>query len=133
MSLHIPKLFKSPLALASAALVLHLGAATAADSNGDIQQQMRDLLTGNTNAHSASQPRPRQAAERTPAKDSQEFAKQLLLGAAAFRVRDADPIKHSGAAGTPGKTAPQQHLAHVDMQAQVRKLLLGQSHASDAS
>jgi len=36
MSLHIAKLFKSPLALASAALVLHIGAATAADSTRDI-------------------------------------------------------------------------------------------------
>ena len=45
MSLHIAKLFKSPLALASAALVIHIGAATAADSTADIQQQMKELLT----------------------------------------------------------------------------------------
>ena len=48
MSLHIAKLFKSPLALAGAALVIHIGAATAADSTGDTQQQMRELLTGTT-------------------------------------------------------------------------------------
>jgi len=35
MSLHIAKLFKSPLALAGAALVIHVGAGTAADSTGD--------------------------------------------------------------------------------------------------
>ena len=46
MSLHIAKLFKSPLALAAAALVIHIGAATAADSTGDIQQQTRDCSLG---------------------------------------------------------------------------------------
>src|SRR2546430_9935540 len=46
MSLHIAKFFKNPLALAGAALVIHIGAATAADSTGDVQQQARELLTG---------------------------------------------------------------------------------------
>ena len=46
MSLHIAKLFKNPLALAGAALVIHIGAATAADSTGDTQQQMRDCSLG---------------------------------------------------------------------------------------
>jgi hypothetical protein len=50
MSLHIAKLFKSPLALAGAALGIHIGAATAADSTGNAQQQARALLTGTTTA-----------------------------------------------------------------------------------
>ncbi|HLY51579.1 MAG TPA: hypothetical protein VKQ31_01085 [Steroidobacteraceae bacterium] len=50
MSLHIAKLFKSPPALAGAALVIHIGAGTAADSTGDAQQQARELLTRTTTA-----------------------------------------------------------------------------------
>ena len=56
MSLHIAKLFSRPLALAAVALVIHVGTATAADSTGDTQQQMKELLTGTTTpAHSTPQ------------------------------------------------------------------------------
>jgi hypothetical protein len=126
MSTQITKLFKNPLALASAALVIHIGAATAADSTGDIQQQVRDLLTGNTIAHSATRPQPSEGNATDPSVDSQEFVKQLLLGGIAS--------KHSEVAGAQSKTEPQQRPpAPSDMQAAVRKLLLGQPYARDAS
>lgn len=57
MSLHIAKLFKSPLALAGATLVIHIGAAMAADSTGDAQEQARELLTGTTTAAQDAQGR----------------------------------------------------------------------------
>ena len=133
MSLHIAKLFSRPLALASAALVIHIGAATAADSRGDIQQQMRELLTGTTTAHSASQSGLRDGKTTSPIIDSQEFVKQLLLGTTGSRVGGAETIKHSEVAGASGETAPQKRpVAHGDMQAAVRQDLLGQHHASDA-
>jgi len=134
MSLHIAKLFKSPLALASAALVIHISAATAADSTGDIQQQVRDFLTGTTTAHSAPQPGPREGNSPSPTADSQEFVKRLLLGTTASRVRGYEAIKHTEVAGTLGETNPKQRpVPHSDIQAAVRQVLLGTQHASDAS
>jgi len=133
MSLHIAKLFSRPLALASAALVIHIGAATAADSTGDIQQQMRELLAGTTRAHSASQSGLRDGKATSPTVDSQEFVKQLLLGTTGSRVGGAETIKHSAVAGASDQTAPQKRpVAHGDIQAAVRQDLLGQHHASDA-
>jgi hypothetical protein len=135
MSLHIAKLFKSPLALASAALVIHISAATAADSTGDIQQQVRDLLTGTTTAHSAQQSGPREGNSTSPTADSQEFVKRLLLGTTTgSRVGGYEAIKHSEVAGTSGETNPKQRpVPHSDIQAAVRQVLLGTRHASDAS
>jgi len=134
MSLHIAKLFSRPLALASAALVIHIGAATAADSTGDIQQQMRELLAGTTRAHSASQSELRDGKATSPTVDSQEFVRQLLLGTTGSRVGGAETIKHSAVAGASGQTAPQKRpVAHGDIQAAVRQDLLGQHHARDAS
>ncbi|MDB6106447.1 MAG: hypothetical protein JWO52_6446 [Gammaproteobacteria bacterium] len=133
MSLHIAKLFKSPLALASAALVIHISAATAADSTGDIQQQMKELLTGTTTAHSAPQSGPREGNSTSPTVDAQEFVKQLLLGTTGSRLRSAETIKHSEAAVPSDKTDPKQRpVAYSDIQAAVRQDLLGQHHASDA-
>jgi hypothetical protein len=135
MSLHITKLFKNPLALAGAALVMHIGAATAADSTGDAQQQARELLTGTTTAHSAPQsspPRDGKVTSRTA--DAQESARQLLLGTTGSRVGGAEAIKHSEVAGASGEAArPARPVAHGDAQAAARQLLLGQTVASDAS
>ena len=83
---HIAKLFIRPLALAAAALFIHISVASAADSTGDIQQQMKELLTGTATAHFAPQSGPRDGARLTTRTvDSQEFVKQLLLGTAASR------------------------------------------------
>jgi hypothetical protein len=133
MSLHIAKFFSRPLALASAALVIHMGAATAADSTGDIQQQMKELLTGTSKAHSAPQSGPRDAKVTTRAVDSQEFVKQLLLGTTASPVGGAETMKYSEVAGASGQTKPEKRPASGDMQAAVREALLGQPHASEGA
>ena len=134
MSLHIAKLFKNPLALAGAALVIHIGAATAADSTGDAQQQARELLTGTTTAHSAPQSAPRDGKVTRPTADAQELARQVLLGTTGSRVGGAEAIKQSEVARASGKTARQARpVAHGDAQAAARQLLLGQRVASDAS
>ena len=134
MSYQIAKLFKAPLVLASAALVIHIGTASAADSKGDIQQQVRDMLSGTPAAHFVSQSGQSDSKATTPAIDSQEFVKQLLLGATASRVRDAEAIDHSKVAAAPGNTELQQRpVARADIQAAMRQLLMGQPHASDAS
>ena len=74
MPRHTVKFFNAPLVLASLALVMPISAATAAD----IQQQMRELLTGTQTTHFVAQPGPREAKVATSAVDSQAFAKQLL-------------------------------------------------------
>jgi len=131
MSPHIAKLIR-PLVLAAAAVFFHVSVASAADSTGDIQQQMQELLAGSTAAHVASQSGLRDhdtVSDRTV--DPQEFVKQLLLGRA---PSGAETSKRSGVAGDSAKTQPaERSVAYRDSQAAVRQVLLGQSHASDAS
>ena len=118
MSLHIAKLFSRPLALASAALVIHMGVASAADSTGDSQQQMKASLAGTTKAHSAPQSGLRDGAVTSPTPDAQELARQLLLGTTGSPVRGAHTTKHSEVAGATGETEPQKHrVANGDAQA----------------
>ena len=132
MSRHIAKRFIRPLALAAAAIFFHISFASAADSTGDIQQRMKELLTGSTTAHLASQSAQRDGDKATARPgDSQELVKQLLLGRT---VIGADTSRHSEVAGDSAKTQPQDRsVAYRDSQVAVRHVLLGQSHASDAS
>jgi hypothetical protein len=123
MSLHLAKLLKNPLALASAALVIHIGAAAAADSRSDVQQQMKELLTGTTPAHVSAPTAPRVGQVTSPSVDAQDFAKQLLLGTTGSRTGVAVATEHSEA----------RHVTYADMQSAVRLILLGQKQASDAS
>ena len=70
MPLHTIKLFSRPLVLAAAALAIHVGTAVAADSTGDTQQQIKELLTGNnTSAHSTAQSGPRDERVTIPTAD----------------------------------------------------------------
>jgi ABC-type amino acid transport substrate-binding protein len=134
MSRHIAKLFTRPLALTATALVLHVGAATAADSEGDIQQQVREVLTGTATTHFVPQSATHDGKVTPPAVDSQEFAKRLLLGAAASRVGGPETSKHAEVSAASRATeAPKRPGASIDIQAAVQKMLLGQPHASDAS
>jgi hypothetical protein len=132
MSLHIAKRFIRPLLLAAAAIFFHISVASAADSTGDVQQQMKELLTGITTAHFASQSGRRDDDKVTARTvDSQEFVKQLLLGRTG---PGAQTSKRSGVAADSAKTQPgERSVAYRDPHAAVRHVLLGQSHASDAS
>jgi len=102
MSLHTAKLFNNPLSLAAAAFVIHIGAATAADSTGDMQQQMKALLAGTNTAHSSPQSASRDGKVTSPTADAQDFVKQLLLGTTGSRARGAEAIKQSEVAGASG-------------------------------
>lgn len=115
MSLHVAKFLKNPLVLASAAIVIHIGAATAAD----IQQQMQEVLVGTPSAHSAPHSALRDRNVTSASADAQESVKQVLLGTISPRVERAETITKSELA--------------VDLQSAVRQILLGQRHASDAS
>jgi hypothetical protein len=132
MSPHIAKLFGRPLALASAALVIHIGAATAADSTGDVQQQARQLLAGIPTAHSAPQSGLRDGKVTKPSADAQELAGQLLLGTTGPHVGGAETVKHAEVAVTSRKSEPQgRRVAYGDAQAAARQVLLGTAHESD--
>jgi hypothetical protein len=134
MPLHTIKLFSLPLALAAAALVIQVGTA-AADSTGDTQQQMKELLTGTpTPAHSTPQSGPRDGKVTIPTAEAQESVKQLLLGTSGSDRRGAETIKHSEVARASNATNPQQRkVAYSDTHAAVQQVLLGQHHESDAS
>ena len=134
MSLHIAKLFKNPLALAGVALVIHVGAATAADSKGDIQQQMREILAGTIAAHSAPQLRPPESNETSPTIDAQELTRRLILGSTGSSSTRAQTIAHAESAGASVKTEPRARpVAYGDAQAAARAVVLGQHEASEAA
>src|SRR5438552_18917697 len=104
MSRQIAKLISRPLVLASAALFIHIGVATAADP------------------------------KTTPTPDAQELARELLLGSNGSRVKGAEAPNYSEVAGSAGVTASQKRAAvQADGQAAARELLLGQHPASHAS
>jgi hypothetical protein len=128
MSLHIVKSFSRPLPLISAALLIHIGGAVAADSAGDVQQQARELLAGR-NATLSAQPSERRD-DRTvrPTADVQEQARRLLLGVTDSRVQGTQAMtRPESAEGVP--TLKKDPLAHNDAQAMARRLLLGQRNA----
>ncbi len=135
MPLHTIKLFSHPLALAAAALAIHVGTAAAADSTGDTQQQIRELLTGNNpSTHFTAQSGPRDERVTIPTADAQESVKQLLLGTSGSDRWGVETIKHSEVAKASNAPNPQQRkVAYSDTHAAVQQVLLGQHHGSDAS
>lgn len=135
MSLHISKLLRNPLVLASAVLVIQVGTAAAADFTGDTQQQMRELLTGTTTpTHSTPQAGLRDGKVTIATADTQQSVKQLLLGTSVSGHTGAEAIKHSEVARAADVANPQQRkVANTDMQATVQKLLLGQHEGRNVS
>ena len=119
MSLHIAKHFSRPLALAAAAFLIHTGAASAADSTSNIQEQMNAVLAGNIPALS----RPSEATATTPTASAQELVSQVLLGTTGLRLRDSSQTEFRNHPVTHGNSQV----------AVVQQFLLGGSHASDAS
>ena len=132
MSLHIHKLFKSSLALAGAALFIHIGSAIAADATGDTQQQVRDFLTGANTAHSAAQSVSREGAVTSRTADGQEFIRQVLLGTAGSRVTGSQVVDHTEVASIEAARQARR-LSHSDTQAAVRQFLIGQPRTSAGS
>ena len=128
MSLHIVKSFRRPLSLISAALLIHIGGAVAADAAGDTQQQMRELLAGKIAPHSAQSSEGRDARTVRPTADAQELARRLLLGVSDSPVQGTQPMtRPESAEGV--STLQGGSLAHNDAQAMARRLLLGQRNA----
>jgi hypothetical protein len=131
MSLHIVKSFSRSSSLIAVALLIRIGGAVAADSAGDVQQQMRELLAGRVAARSA--PTTERHDDRTlrPTADVQELARRLLLGVTEASVHGTRATTESGSAGGVF-TLRKDLLAHDDAQAMARRLLLGQRTAAVA-
>jgi hypothetical protein len=130
MSLHIVKFLGRPLSVISAALLIHVGGALAADSAGDAQQQARQLLAGTIATQSAPSERRAERAVR-PTGDVQELARRVLLGVTDARVQGTKPITRPENAAAPVEFTVQKNvLAHGDAQAMARRLLLGQANAA---
>ena len=132
MSLHIAKRFIRALVLASAVSFFHISVASAGDSPGDTQERMKELLTGTAPAHFIAQSARREVSKATTRTvDSQEFVKQVLLGTTSPSAQTSKPSE----VATPSVETQSRAraVAYRDSQAAMRHVLLGQSHASDAS
>ena len=128
MSQHNAKFFSPSLILASAALLIHISVATAADSKGDIPQQANESRAGTIKAHYALQ----DGKVPSPTPDAQERARQLLLGNHPSRGASTDPKPN--AAGTAGETQTQKRpRAYGNAQEAAQELLQGRHPASHAS
>lgn len=128
MSIRITRSFTRALPLTAAALFLHFGSAAATSPQGDIQQQMRAVLSGSiaTRAIAHSEADPVTAVRSNV--DTQAFARQLLLGWSASQVGRANTTRPKPQAEA--SESSQQAAADEDFQSTVRQSLLGQRTSS---
>jgi hypothetical protein len=128
MSIRITKSVSRAIPVAAAALFLHIGSAAAASPQGDIQQQMREVLTGSN----ATRAIPHSEADAATAVrsnvDTQAFARQLLLGWSVSQVGRANTTKQPLQAEA--SESGQQAAADEDFQSTVRQSLLGRRASS---
>lgn len=126
----IPKLLSRSLATAAAALLMHVGAAGAADGIGNIPRSTKSLPVESINARSAYEPpaQNRKSANRGP--DAQELARRLLSGSSPTLLADARRIAPETAVATPEVEHGKRAFAYGDPQAAAQQLLLGQ-HPTD--
>ena len=122
MSPRFMRSFSHTLAAIPAVFLIHIGGAAAGDSAGDVQQQIRELLSGRTQTQAAAPVE--RGADRTVTSpvDAQDSARRLLLG-----LTDSQGLVTSAIGGPAG-----QRNVHVygDAQAMARSLILGQSQAA---
>src|SRR5579871_949378 len=93
MSPHNVRSFNHSLAIAAAAMLIHIGAADAADPAAHIQAQMTGSVTGTTKPLYGEHvgPSERKGVYRAP--DAQELARRLLLGGNGYSTSHAPTIK----------------------------------------
>src|ERR1700685_4561243 len=103
MSIHIPKSFTRSSSLIAAALLIRIGGAMAADSAGDVQQQMRELLAGKSATRSALTTESHDAVTPRRSADAQALARRLVRGVTDSRLK-----------GTQAATPPENAVAAND-------------------
>ena len=133
MSLRIVRSFSHPLSLISATLLIHIGGAVAADSAGDVQQQMRQVLAGRIAIQSAPPSERRDDTAGRPGGDAQDLARRVLLGVADSPVQGIAAITRPENAAAPGGSAPRKGTpVHGDAQAIAQRVILGERTAAVA-
>lgn len=80
MSRQITHAFGRSLVLASAALLIGVGSATAATAHDDFQSQVSAVLAGTGAAHSTARADAARSQATDTKIDAQQFARELLLG-----------------------------------------------------
>lgn len=128
MSIRITQSISRALPLAAAALFIHIGSAAAASPQGDIQQQMRDVLTGSITTHAI----PHSESDPAPAVrsnvDAQAFARQLLLGWSVSQAERVNATKQKLQAEA--SESSQSSRADEDFQSTVRQSIVGERASS---
>ena len=127
MSMRITQSLNRVLPIAAVALVMQIGGAVAVTPQGDIQQQMREVLSGSI----ATRAIPRSQSDLTDDVvsnlDPEEFARQLLLGWSVSHVGRAKTTKQPQAAASESSQKP---VADEDFQSTVQQVLLGERASS---
>jgi hypothetical protein len=131
MSSRFMKFFRRPSALIPVVFLIHIGGAAAGDSAGDVQQKIRELLSGRPQAQSATPAA--QTSDRTvrSSGDAHDSARRLLLGLTDASGQGARPIaRPDNAAAQVGSVVPRNRHSYDDAQAMARSLILGRSNGA---
>src|SRR5271156_4053727 len=126
MSLDILKSLTRSSSFIAAALLIRIGAAMAADSAGDVQQQMRELLAGKSATRSALTTESHDDGTPSPSADAQERAWRLMLGMSDSRFKGTEAVTPPENAVAPNDSILVQGYA----QTMAQRLVLGQRHAA---
>lgn len=125
MSMRNTQILTCIVAAAAAGFFIQVGTAAAATPHGDIQQQMRELLSGSIPGDTVHHPEPHLATVADPDPDAQAFVRELLLGWSVSHVGRAKATKQKLQAAAPESS--QKPQAGEDFQSAVRLSLLGES------
>lgn len=132
MSRPITRTFARSLSIASATLLIHLGTAAAATPQNDFQRQVSAVLAGSLASRSSRHANSTREELTGSQDDAQAFARRLLQGWSL-----SHPGRTLSAAQSRNPTAPgvtrQGSAARTDIQSTVRRFLLGQAAAGNAS
>ena len=123
MSIRVIRYSSRALPLVAAALFLHVGSAAAASPQGDIQQQMRDVLTGSAATHAPSVGLDPANAVRVSG-DAQDLVRQVLAGWSVSHARRAQASQHKQQIAT-SKSSHESQTEEEDFQSAVQRSLLG--------
>jgi hypothetical protein len=126
MSRHITHTFGRSLALASAAaLLIHVGSATAAAPQNDFQTQVSAVLAGTGATPSTVRAVAAPNGTTGTKIDAQQFAQQLLLGWSTSHPARADSAAQSGETSA-AAVSGEDSSAQEDIQSTVQRFLRGE-------
>jgi hypothetical protein len=125
MSPQITNAFGRSLAIASAALLIHIGSAAAAAPQNDFQRQVSAVLAGTGATRSALQANPARDEATGTKVDAQQFARQLLLGWSTSHPARAGSAAQSESTDAADVSA-QESSSQGDIQSTVQRFLRGE-------